>query len=172
VRFLWALAVVVVLVAGVLTTLANLPAELSHLRGTPPVEESFEHACPADEPGMRNCSTATSYRWRLAGGAEADTTFEVSRDDVTAVTGVLDLASPECRDARVAWQLTIAGRVADGELAADDRSAGLNVPVPEPLVEPLTEVRLRLWRTDAADCAGEFRWGDPGLDVPAFSLPL
>ncbi len=59
---------------------------------------------------MRNCSTETSYRWRPAGGAEADTTFEVSRDDVAAVTGVLDLASPECRDARVAWQLTIAGR--------------------------------------------------------------
>lgn len=76
---------------------------------------------------MRNCPTATSYRWQLAGGAEADTTVEVSRDDVTAVTGVLDLASPECRDARVTWQLTIAGRVADGELTAADRSAGLNV---------------------------------------------
>ena len=64
------------------------------------------------------------------------------------------------------------GPVADGELTAADRSAGLNVTVPEPSAEPLTEVRLRLRRTDAADCAGEFRWGDPGLDVPAFSLPL
>lgn len=164
-RFLGVVAVVAVVV---LLALMNLPAQLSYLRGTWPDHESYEHACPADEPGTKNCSTVTSFRWRLVGGARADTTLRVSRDDVSSITGVMNLANSACRDARVAWELTFAGRVTEGELTADDRSAAVNATVPE----PLPEARLRLWRTDAAGCACEFRWDEPWLDVPAFNLPF
>jgi len=109
----------------------------------------------------------TSFRWRLPGGARTDTTLRASRDDVSMLTGVVRLGRSVCPAASVTWELTLAGQVVDGVLTGD-RSAALAVTISA----PLPEVRLRLRRTDTASCAVEFRWDEPDLDVPAFSLPF
>jgi hypothetical protein len=159
----------ILLLVVVMVMLAAIPAALSYSRGTRPETESVPLPCGGDDSKGEICPMTTGLRWRLPPGARTDTTLDVSRDDVTSLTGRMTLADQGCADAVVEWQLTFANREVHGVLTAGDRQTELAVPVP---AKPPGEVRLRLRRTDTATCTCDFRWGKPQLAAPVLHLPF
>jgi hypothetical protein len=142
------------------------PAVLVYRAGSRPVNESYRHSCPLDEPGLENCSTTTAFRWQLSGGgARADTRMAFSRSDTTAVRG--HLAQTGCPESRVDWTLTAGGRMITGTLTGAQNAMDVTLPVED----PASGVSLSLYRWDSAQCVSEFQWQNPLVARPGVSLP-
>jgi hypothetical protein len=160
----YVVGVVLLGLLGWFTLWNTTPSELVYLDGVRPTADSYDRGCVFDEPGMKNCSTTTAFRWQLpAGGATLRSTMTISRSDTTSITGLLAQERSQCPDSRVSWEVTAGGRTLNGVLAAG--STELVVP------GPAADLVLTLHRDDSAACASEFQWQRPELIRPSFSWP-
>ncbi|KOX18398.1 hypothetical protein ADK67_36980 [Saccharothrix sp. NRRL B-16348] len=148
------------------TAIWTAPVSMTHVGGAVPEQESFEHACTFDEPGMKNCSDTSSYLWRLSGARSLTTTWEPGREDIKTITGTLIHEHTDCPDSRIGWTIDAGGRT-DGTLTSGSPTAKLDIAVRQ----PLREITLTVRRLDTATCAGALRWSDPRLKPPYKLLP-
>jgi hypothetical protein len=151
---------------GLATAIWTAPVAMTRTGGTVPEQESYDHACVFDEPGMENCSDTSSYLWRLPGGGTATTTWEPGRADIRAITGTLAHEHADCPGSRVEWTVVADGSTS-GTLTADDPAARLEIAVRQ----PLHELTLTVRRLDTATCASALRWTDPRLKPPYKLIP-